>query len=273
MKIITIDLYEYFNIARPESAAGYLTAYLLDEHDGHERRFRPAMLVIPGGGYAWLSDREREPIALKFLERGFNAFTLKYSVYPVSYPYQLIEGAMAIAYIRENYIDLGVDKEHVAAIGFSAGGHLCGMLATLTGEQVVKDALKDRFDICTPNAVVLSYPVICADEKIAHNGSMEKISGGDNDLRAKLSLESRVSSSSVPAFIWATVNDEGVPSENSLNMAFAYKRANVPFEFHLFEDGRHGLACCDEETFYVNNEAKEWIKLSINWLKKRGFRL
>ncbi len=273
MNLITVDLYEYFKIARPENGAGYLTAYILDEHDGHERRFRPAMLVIPGGGYAWLSDREKEPIAVKFLERGFNAFTLKYSTYPVSYPYQLIEATMAIAYIRKNYIELGVDKDHVGAIGFSAGGHLCGMLATLMGEQVVKDALKDSFDFCVPNAVVLSYPVICADEKIAHVGSMHKISGEDKDLMAKLSLESRVTSSSVPAFIWATVDDQTVPSENSLEMAYAYKRAGAPFEFHMFEEGVHGLSCCDEETFFVNKEAKSWLNLCFNWLKKRGFRL
>lgn len=271
MKIFTIDLYDYFKISKPENGAGYLTAYILDDHDGHERRFRPAMVVIPGGGYAWRSDREREPIALKFLERGFNAFTLAYSTHPVSYPYQLIEGAMAIAYIRENYIDLGVDRDHVGAIGFSAGGHLCAMLATLTDDQVIKDALKDKAGLCTPNAVVLSYPVICADEKIAHLGSIEKISGGNNELKAKLSLETRVTKSSVPAFIWATANDGSVPSENSLEMAFAYKRAGVPFELHVFEDGQHGLACCDEETFFVNNEAKEWIKLCMNWLKKRGF--
>ena len=37
---------------------------------------RPAVLILPGGGYAHVSDREGHPIALSFMQRGYQAFVL-----------------------------------------------------------------------------------------------------------------------------------------------------------------------------------------------------
>ena len=104
-----IDLYKYFKIKKPENASGILTTYILA--NCYEPRLRPAMLVIPGGGYSHVSARECECVALKYMEKGFNAFTLSYSVKgkcDVCFPYQLIEGAMAMAYIKKNAKKLGV---------------------------------------------------------------------------------------------------------------------------------------------------------------------
>jgi len=270
---LRVDLYEYFNLSRPKNANGYLNVYVLDKYEGHKDRVRPAMLVIPGGGYGSLAQREKEPIAIKFLEQGFNAFTLEYSIAPVTYPVQLLEACMAMIYIRENAKEFEIDPCRVSAIGFSAGGHLCGMLGTLYNEDIVVSTFKDRAKLARPDAVVLSYPVISSNPKICHQGSVDHLSGGDKEIIELMSLEHRVNENSVPAFIWATVDDQSVPSENSIEMAYAYKRAGVPFELHVFESGEHGLSCCDEETFMINDEVRAWLKLCFNWLKKRGFRL
>ena len=66
------------------------------------------------------SDREKECIAFTFLAQGFCAFALEYSVSPVHYPAQLIEGCMAMAYIRENAAEFRIDENHVSVVGFSA---------------------------------------------------------------------------------------------------------------------------------------------------------
>ena len=44
------------------------------------------IVICPGGGYGFTSDREAEPIALKFMAQGFNAIVLRYSVAPARYP-------------------------------------------------------------------------------------------------------------------------------------------------------------------------------------------
>ena len=273
MQFERIDLYKYFKVKRPKNAQGYLNNYVISPcEEMGLNRLRPAMLVIGGGGYLFVSDREKEPVAIHYLSKGFDAFVLEYSVKPIAYPYQLVEACMAIAYIRENAEKLGVDKEHVGAVGFSAGGHLCAMLGNLFDEQVVKETLKDKANLCRPDAVVLAYPVISGGE-FAHDESMNNISGGNNELRQALSLENRVKENSAPAFIWATMNDGCVRSENSLLMAYAYKKAKIPFELHVFEDGSHGLSLAIAETVRINDEASKWVELCDAWLSKRGFKI
>ena len=272
MKTERIDLYKYFNVTRPEGAAGYLTTLIIDDYEFCVGRRRPAMLVLGGGGYAYVSQREMQPVALKYTAEGFNTFVLEYSVSPVRFPTALIESCMAMAYIRENAKELLVDENHVAAVGFSAGGHLLGTLSNMWDCEEVKAVLKDKTSLCRPDASVYSYAVV-SSSNIAHAGSFNNLCGYDQDLKAKLSLENKVTKDAPPAFIWTTVNDNAVPSENSLLLAMAYKKADVPFELHLFENGIHGLSVCTMETNYENKEVEKWLPLSITWLKNKGFKI
>ena len=266
-----IDLYKYFGLKRNGGESGYLDVYLPEAPD-YPTRIRPAILVIAGGAYSSVSPREKECIALAFVANGFAAFTLEYSIAPVRFPAQLIEGAMAMAYIRENAENLHIKSDKVAAIGFSAGGHLTGMLGTLFDRKEIKTALGEKATLVRPDAVILSYPVITSGEK-AHRGSFDNLCGENESLKKELSLENCVTSNSSPAFIWATVDDNLVPSENSLLMAYAYKAAGVPFELHVFESGVHGLSLCTEETGWINKPVQKWLELSLTWLKARGFTL
>lgn len=273
-----IDLYEYFNKTKKEGERGILTLYLHDEFEemGLDRQ-RPAMLICPGGSYAYCSAREGEPLAIYYLNQSFNAFVLDYTCAPDGcYPTQLLEACMAMAYIKENAKELHVLKDKVAVIGFSAGGHLAGSISTLYGEKVVKDYLLDKAVLCRPDLTVLCYPVIVNGE-LAHQGSIKNVSGGDASLADFLSLDKRVTSDCPPAFIWTTQNDTAVPSENSLLVALAYKKAKVPFELHIFEEGQHGLALCNDETcgdknpILDNPQVSKWLMLCDAFLKKHGF--
>lgn len=271
MKIDRVDLYKYFGVEKPKGANGILNSYIIEPcEEMGLNRLRPAMIVTGGGAYYGISDREKEPIALHFLAKGFDAFVLEYSVYPLSYPHSLMEGFMAIAYIRENADNLGIDKEHIAVAGFSAGGHLAGMLATLFEEDCVKKALGERAKICRPDAVVLAYPVITSGE-FEQTDSIFSLSGGDKKLAEQLALEKRVNEKSAPAFIWATTEDKIVPVENSFLMATAYRKHNVPFELHIFEKGEHGLSLATKETQKESDSVKAWLTLCEVWLKNRGF--
>ncbi len=280
MEIFKIDLYEYFGLKRQNDAKGYLTVYKNHDTDQYGIKIiRPATLVLGGGGYYWISERETEPVALAYMYHGYNAFTLEYSTATVRYPAQLLEGCMAIAYIKENAERLLVDAERVAVVGFSAGGHLAGSLATLYGEDIIKKSLGKKAELCRPDAVVLSYPVITSG-KYTHLDSMECLLGGDKENLEKVSLEKRVTKTSSPAFVWATVDDDCVPVENSLLYATACKKAGVPFELHIFEHGPHGLSLATKEVSHFNGDTEidnphlaKWFTLSIEWLKSRGFEL
>ena len=114
-----------------EDKRSYIDTYV---QDGNVKR--DAMLVIPGGGYCGVcSDREGEPIALEFFAKGYNAFVLNYRAGKAGdvYPSQLLDAAAAMIYIREHEEELCINKDRVFAVGFSAGGHLCGSLANRCG--------------------------------------------------------------------------------------------------------------------------------------------
>lgn len=267
-----IDLYDYFNMPRKNVTGGYLEVYVRTPSKEINRKSRPAILIFPGGGYEFLSDREGEPVALAFLSKGYSAFVLNYSL-NTSYPIPLNEAFMAVAYIRENAERYCVNPDKIAAIGFSAGGHLAGLLATATAEEV------KSVPICPtvlPNAVILSYPVVTMGE-YTHEGSRRVISDRAKIPYEILSVEKRVTKDSIPAFIWHTVEDNCVPLENSLMLAEAYRRAGVPFSMAVFEKGWHGMSLCNEETDnrdecdLKNSFIGKWFELAIDWLSSRNF--
>lgn len=275
MTVERIDLYGHFGVPRGAANGGYLTAYVRTERAVARRRVRPAMLVLPGGGYYVLSDSEAEPVALKWAERGFAAFLLEYSV-SAAYPTPLVEAMLATAYIRENCERYSVDAQRVCAVGFSAGGHLAGLLATVSEKEA---ALVGRTaSAVRPDAAVMSYAVATMGE-YTHAGTRDIITGGDGSLEAALSVEKRVGKDSSPMFLWHTFEDDLVPVQNALAVAAAYANHGVPFSLHIFEKGWHGLSIANGEIFDGSYEprylydAGKWFELAVDWLDARGIRL
>ncbi len=225
-----------------------LTVYL---HDGEWRdgpKTRDMMLVLPGGGYAGVEYREGEPIALEFMTRSYNTAILRYSVTPNPFPTALLQAAAAVAYLKDNKERFKIDR--IFASGFSAGGHLCASLGTLWNKPFVSEALGRKNEDFRIDGMVLSYPVITSGEYAHHNSIQNLLCDkyGDKELMELVSLEKQVSEDTVPAFIWATVTDQVVPSENSLLFATALKKNNIPFSLHLFPFGNHGLCTCNKDT-------------------------
>lgn len=276
-----INLYEYFKIKKPEGARGVLTTYIRDLSSEIDlERKAPAMLVIPGGGYYMVSDREGEPVAMRYLALGFNAFVLDYSVAADSalkYPYQIAEAAMAMEYLRINAENLNIDPEKIAAVGFSAGGHLCAMLGSFHNCPETGKVFKPT--VCVkPNAVVLGYPVISSDISFAHIGSFINLCGEENkELMKKVDVLNLIDENSAPAFIWSTFNDNVVPCQNAIEAALKYKESGVPVSLHVFGKGEHGLSVADATVYKADKALKEmsvsvpeWVRLSVEWLEEQG---
>ncbi|MBQ7387740.1 MAG: alpha/beta hydrolase [Clostridia bacterium] len=238
---------------------------------------RPAMLVIPGGGYRQVcTDREGEPIAIAFMAKGYNAFVLNYRVDGETYPAQLIDASRAIVHIRDNAEKYSVDKEKVYAVGFSAGGHLAGSLAIMHDEPEVLKTLGARKGYNRPDAAILAYPVVSA-VKQTHLGSFETLLGKNvssfsEQEREYLSLECRASSDSAPLFIWHTAEDQIVPINGSMALAERYVELGLKTTLRLYPYGRHGVALSNDITvrddpYAAQPLAEGWIDESCAWLK------
>ena len=82
-----------------------LELYLTDNRAVEAERRKPLALIFPGGAYAWRSDREAEPVAVRLLALGIQAAVVRYSVAPARYPKALEEAAEAVAFAREHADD------------------------------------------------------------------------------------------------------------------------------------------------------------------------
>lgn len=242
---------------------------------GAEQRF-PAVVLLPGGAYFFTSEREADPVALKFFAAGYQVFTVRYSVSPDRYPTALLEVMAMIKHIRNNAAAYSVIEDKIAVCGFSAGGHLAASSGILWKEPVVSETLGVDGCYCRPDRMILCYPVITSGE-FAHRQSFEMLLGEDagEEMVKSMSLETRVDADTAPAFLWHTFSDELVPVENSLLMATALRKNNVPFEMHIFPDGIHGLSLADNLTWTNGNDklvqphVSAWMPLCIRWLDEQ----
>ncbi|MBE6688799.1 MAG: alpha/beta hydrolase [Ruminococcaceae bacterium] len=234
---------------------------------------RPMMLVIPGGGYHCCSEREAEPIARAYMAHGYNAAVLYYSLSKNAVNKNPLEDACrAMTILRRNAEEWNTDPDRIAAIGFSAGGHLTGWLGTMWHDEEISQRVGLKYrEEARPNAIVLCYPVITSGEK-AHKGSFYNILGTQTPSEEQLelySLEKRVTDETPPAFLWHTASDTCVPVENSLYMAAALSAHKIPFELHVFPNGPHGMGLANDEVMAeANPYVMRWHELSVKWLNK-----
>ncbi len=256
----------------PSDTRVFLDVYAVNDENTAPR---DAMLVIPGGAYSGVSQREGMYTALAFLAKGVNSFVLTYSIgEDAVYPRQLLDAARALKYIKENADKYHIDKDRVFSLGYSAGGHLLGLLTvqhSLAERELglEKDALK-------PRGSVFCYPVITAYGD-THIGSFQNLfkkpfDALTNDEREIASIERQITSETAPAFIWHTSEDHGVPIYGSLKLAAAYHRVKTPVELHVYPYGPHATCLATELTSYgdpknIQPRAEVWVDEAFKWMK------
>lgn len=237
MKVETIVLNEERNVT--------LTAYI--QGTGEEFRFvprRPAVLVIPGGGYEYCSSREADPVAMPYLKAGYHAFILRYSVkeYAV-WPNPLEDYDQAMKLIRAKADEWMLYPDKVAIIGFSAGGHLAAAAATMSKHR--------------PNAAILGYALTDEDVKRYNKTAPDTIPAVDENT--------------CPCFLFASRTDKSVPIFNTIHFIDALEKAGVAFECHIYAYGPHGFSTADTSIQSRETElcarAPHWVEDSIGWLR------
>lgn len=272
---------------RADNPAIYLDSYVL--HNSQEFQVdqrRPALIVCPGGGYMGLSDREAEPIALRFMAYGYHAFVLRYSV-QTAFPAPILDLAQAVLTIRQHADEWRVDPDQIAVCGFSAGGHLAAALGVFWDQPFIYAALQVAPEQIRPNALLLCYALIdlllidsqpdgvnAAGQPVTNRQRMlNALLGTYTPSQAQLdaySADLHVSAATPPSFLWHTADDPVVPALNALRFATACAQQQVPYEMHLYGHGPHGLALADTVTEIdgrlLDPHAATWIPLALAWL-------
>ncbi len=251
-----------------------LETYILDTPtEKLQIKRRPIIVICPGGGYEKLSYREGEPIAMQFLAKGYHACVLRYSVAPARYPVSLLELGHVMRILRSHASEWRIHTDQIFVSGFSAGGHLAGMLGVFWNQKWLADMLETTSDELRPAGMLLGYPVITSDPEKGHLPSFQNLLGDQfEEYKEKLSLEKQVTADTPPAFLWHTATDKTVPAANSLLMAEALLAHGVPTELHIYPDGEHGLSLASElvrraDGSGVNETCQSWINLADDWMR------
>ena len=247
----------------PQWEDASLEGYILDcKLPYGQETARPAVIVIPGGGYVYCSDAEAEPVALRYTSAGFHAFILRYSVgFRASQMRPLHQISWVIGYLRENAAQWNIDPEKIVVCGFSAGGHLA-LHSGLAAEH-------------RPNAMILGYPATSAPSWPGFD-FMLKLLTGKQTVNAEdekdFDLVPMIGRDAPPVFMMATAEDALTPF-GALAVAKKYSDLGRNYELHIFQYGPHGLSLADVTSAEgsirkLDTAFAQWHDLSVQWLHK-----
>lgn len=240
-----------------------------------EKATGAAMVICPGGGYGGLAGHEGEAYAMFLRDNGIAGFVLKYRLGSAGYrhPIMLQDVSRALRLVRANAGEWKLDSKRIGVMGSSAGGHLASTLLTHfnSGKSDAEDVIERQSS--RPDLGILCYPVITMGEW-THGGSKKNLLGENPsaELIKELSNELQVTKETPPTFIFHTVEDKGVPVENALAFASALRKADVPFDLHIFEKGPHGMGLGFKVySPYDPTKLHPWTQNCLFWLKQQGF--
>jgi len=296
MRIERINLYENRDDV-------FLTTYLLEDSPAMlGGKKRPAVLVCPGGAYAFISPTEAEPIAIRYASMGYHAFVLNYTVYnkgqfvnpmgelpkdPDSlYPGPMLDIGAAMLCLRDHADEWLLDAEQVILTGFSAGAHNSAMYCTKWDSDIFTKRFHRPTEDFKPAGAILGYGYYdwvdfrkMNVENPMARAMNESIDFGYFGTRhpseeqfAEASPAYHVTKNTPPMFLWTTCEDHTLPSEQTMIMGAALAKAGVRYEVHTFERGDHGYALGDQATAdsmeKVSEDAAQWVPLANRWLKR-----
>jgi acetyl esterase/lipase len=229
-----------------------------------------AIVICPGGGYAFLSyNHEGTEIAKAFNQLGVAAFVLKYrlpsdaimkdkSIGPLQ------DAQMAIKTVREGTAKWNLDPQKIGIIGFSAGGSLAALTGSHFDDAKINNTNKTSL---RPDFMVLLYPVISMTDSLTHGGSHNNLIGSTPtpEQVKYFSNEQNVTKNTPPTMLVHAEDDQTVNVKNSLYFYNALLKNGVPSAMIIYPKGGHG--------FGLNNKTTpdNWMEHCKNWMISNGW--
>lgn len=283
-----------------------LTAYIPSPEIGYQiYRKRPGIILAPGGAYLIHATREKEGVALEFLAKGYNVFVLEYSIgftareikesgakelnTDARYPLPVLEMMEAIHYVKTHCDEFYLDASRLFLMGFSAGAHVCASCGVFWNSPAFTDQLSFRpqSDELKASGMILCYPLLnptpekmlslndpqCQDTKLV-NEFLFQTQTPSQEQKDAVNLVHHVSCDTIPTFVWHSIDDPVVYSVDTTRFLLALQQNGIDCEYHLFDQGGHGLALANEIYARNPNEIRPdislWTTLAHNWMSRQA---
>jgi len=221
-----------------------------------------AIVVFPGGGFRVLAmDLEGTEICDWITANGITCVLLKYRV-PGSDDYwdtecrcritpkirrALQDAQRTVRLVRARSQALNVDLHKIGVIGFSAGGFLVAETSNILEPNYSPVDEADRLS-SRPDFAIAAFPGhMCFDSGQPRRTNFEV-------------------TKAAPSTFLVHARDDDVDNVcNSQVYAEKLKKANVPTELHIFDEGGHAFALRKPDL-----PIGQWPNLVVVWLKKMG---
>ncbi len=250
------------------------TPYMTVFRPQYVRKTSNAVIVMPGGAYLGLASiLEGREVADWFTARGFTAFVL-HSRLGKNYllPVPLLDARRAIQMVRADAATYKITPDHIAVIGFSAGGHL----AALSGTQFVNGDPGSSDPVARvssrPDLLILGYGWlggVSPDTSHLSYCKLMDVMDRCAELQKQFTPALFVTAQTPPTFLYHTTEDQTVPVQQALGFYQALLDAHVSAEMHIFAHGGHGSglgkgdAALDQWTVLL----EAWLR-GMNWLPR-----
>ena len=218
-----------------------------------DRNTGTAVLVCPGGGYHILAmDLEGTEVCDWLNSVGVTGVLLKYRVPKRAgldrHAAPLQDAQRALGLVRGHAKEWGIDPQRIGVLGFSAGGHLAAALGSAPEGRTYPAADAADQANSRPDFTVLIYPGYLT------------VKEQDDRIPPELAVTTNLP----PVFITMT-EDDPVRVESALIYSLALKKANVPFELHLYPSGGHGYGLRRTQQTVTT-----WPDRLADWMRSRG---
>ena len=191
----------------------------------------PAVLLVHGGSWQRGDKRRMARIAERLAQRGYVGVSIDYRLAPEHrFPAQLFDCQAALRWMRANAEGLKLDAERIAGFGYSAGGHLVGLLATAGEGDGLEESPLAGSDARLQAAVLGGAPI--ALDRLPANFAVERLLGAGPaerpDLYARASPLTFVTPDDPPMFLYHGASDWIVDRSQPRLLQEALQRAGVP---------------------------------------------
>jgi len=231
-----------------------------------------AMLIIPGGGFAWnYFEHEGYYIADILNRAGISCFVLIYRLAQDGWKNAASVGPAdaqrAMRMIRAQAPRFQLDPARVGVMGFSAGGFLTATLATRHSASFytpvdATDQLSARPFLAAP-----IYPVQSVNPAYAYEGAAPSLFGGPPTAAQirEWSPDLNVTPAAAPTFLVHAEDDGTVPVANTVRLRDAMVAAKITVETHLFARGGHGFSVGSRP----GSPDGLWLPLFLNFAREQ----